>query len=294
MSSGGVQRERVSPSTRFKGRFARLHNIIPLLIIRIHPCPSPAKMRWYPFTLPFFLGALASSPPSHHHRPGADPSSSPRTIVLLGDSLINRPWNEHNLSSKIFALLPPTPFNLSLINAGNNGEEVASTLARTPAMLQQYKPWGVLWFWDSDCSNIDESTMTPQQVAALRANYSLHVTQTAALIQASGARLAVAGPELLGEGPLGLQPRFQNKTAAYMEAYVNLTREAAERVEGVSYINMRAAFLQAIPWWWQLYAGWVTLEGEHPNERGAGVEAELFANTLGVWFTAEEGRNGRQ
>ena len=239
-------------------------------------------------SLAFAAFAHASLHASRHTRGGQDPAAAPRTVVLLGDSLINRPFNEHNLSSKILSLLSPTPYNITLVNAGNNGEEVAQTLARTPALLAAEAPWAVLWFWDSDCSNIDETTMTPAQVSALRANYSLHVTQTAALIAAAGARLAVAGPELLGEGPVGLQPRFQNKTAPYMEAYVNLTRQAAERVPGVAYINMRAAFLQAIPWWWTLYGGWVTIEGEHPNERGAGIEAELFANTLNGWI-AEEG-----
>ena len=78
--------------------------------------------------------------------------------------------------------------------------------------MSQYKPWATILFWDSDCSNIDESTMTPAQVAELRANYSLHVYQTIELVVDAGSLLAVAGPELLGEGPIGLQPRFQNKT----------------------------------------------------------------------------------
>ena len=239
--------------------------------------------------LTFLFLALCSAAlgiePDSALRIGTDPSSSPPVnVVLFGDSLINRPWNEHNLSAKIFALLSPTPFSVTLFNLGNNGEEVAATLARIPAMLQAYKPWAVLWFWDSDCSNIEEGLLSPAQVAALRANYSLHVLEAASLIAASGARLAVAGPELLGEGPIGLQPRFENKTKEYMEAYVNLTRDAAVRVPRVSYINMRAAFLQAIPWWWELWGGWVTIEGEHPNERGAGIEAELFASTLNVWL----------
>ena len=204
-------------------------------------------------------------------------------VVLLGDSLINRPWNEHNLSSKIMSLLNTTD-NVTLINSGQNGEEIESILDRTPRMLAEFKPWAVILFWDSDCSNIDESTMSPSQVAQLRANYSFHVQATCQLIVDSGAKLAVAGPELLGEGPIGLQPRFKSKTSEYMEAYVELTRNSAESVRGASYINMRAAFLEAIPIWWKLYGGWVTIEGEHPNERGTGIEAALFANTINGWL----------
>ena len=82
------------------------------------------------------------------HALGAD-----LTVVLLGDSLINRPWNEHSLSSKIMSLLNTTD-NITLINSGQNGEEIESILARTPTMLAEFKPWAVILFWDSDCSAV--------------------------------------------------------------------------------------------------------------------------------------------
>jgi hypothetical protein len=57
-------------------------------------------------------------------------NSSKCTIVLLGDSLINKPYTEHNLSTIMANLieLPGGPLarRLVLINSGNNGEEVAS------------------------------------------------------------------------------------------------------------------------------------------------------------------------
>ena len=195
-----------------------------------------------------------------------------RTIVLLGDSLINRPCEMFNLSVLLSNLTEPPPgVSLVFVNSGDNGEEIASILARTPSVLAQYNPWAVILFWDSDCSNIDESKLTPQQVQQLRANYSANLLATERLILAATPRLAVAGPELLGEGPIGLPDRFANKTQM-LDDYRVLTRAAADAVE-VPYIDMRAAFMAEIPPWWLIYAGWCTIDGEHPNDRGTRIEA---------------------
>ena len=111
---------------------------------------------------------------------------------MTGDSLINRPWQSFNLSSRLTSLTEaPEGTTVNYFNLGNNGEEIATTLARTPSVLAQYQPWAVLHFWDSDCSNVDESKLTPAQVTAVRANYSANLLATARLILRSGARLAI-------------------------------------------------------------------------------------------------------
>lgn len=46
--------------------------------------------------------------------------------------------------------------------------------------------------------------MTPAQVASLRANFSENEAYVIAAVMRFGAPVAVAGPELLGEGPFGL------------------------------------------------------------------------------------------
>ena len=227
------------------------------------------------------LRAAALPPPA-----AASSAAAPAnlTVVLLGDSLINRPFEMFNLSQLLTNLTEPPPgTNLVFVNSGDNGQEIKDIYARTAAVLAQYAPvWGVVLFWDSDCSNIDESVLTPQQVAALRANYSANLLATERLVLAATPRLAVAGPELLGEGPLGLPGRFANKTQM-LDDYRVLTRAAADEV-GVPYIDMRQAFLDDIPAWWLIYAGWVTIDGEHPNDRGTKIEAELFATTINGWL----------
>ena len=210
-----------------------------------------------------------------------------RTVLLLGDSLINRPYNEHNLSGIIASLvdLPPGD-SIEYINAGNNGNEIADILARTPQALATYTPWATILFWDSDCSNIDESTMTPAQVAQLRQNYTDNVMRVISLVVASKSKLAVAGPELLGEGPLFLPPRFANKTGM-LDAYRVLTRNATEQFAHVPYIDMRFAFMAVLPLGWNAagpYCCYVTIDGEHPNPTGTAIEAQLFAEQINAWL----------
>ena len=88
----------------------------------------------------------------------------------------------------------------------------------------------------------------------------------------------VAGPELLGEGPRQLKSSWKGKTPEYFDMYITMTRNAALSVPGVSYIDIRTRFLEAIPSWRSKYRGWVTVDGEHPNDRGTWIEAKLFAD----------------
>jgi len=239
----------------------------------------------------FSAGAVSSSSSFTAAAAGAASAGAPTslTVVLLGDSLINRPFEMFNLSQLLTDLTEPAPnVTLHFINAGNNGEEIHNIYERTAAVLAANAPvWAVILFWDSDCSNVDESLLTPAQVAQLRANYSATLLATERLVLAATPRLAVAGPELLGEGPLFLPARFANKTAM-LDDYRVLTRDAAAAV-GVPYIDMRAAFLAEIPPWWLIYAGWCTIDGEHPNDRGTQIEAELFATTINGWLREPPG-----
>ena len=43
---------------------------------------------------------------------------------------------------------------------------------------------------------------------------------------------------------------------------------------------MRALLLSAIPWYWVLYMGYVSIDGEHPNERATRLLADAFAMTI--------------
>lgn len=52
----------------------------------------------------------------------------------------------------------------------------------------------------------------------------------------------------------------------------------------VPYIDMRQAFVDSIPSYWIYYKGYVTEDGEHENERGTQIVADLIATELNTWL----------
>lgn len=56
----------------------------------------------------------------------------------------------------------------------------------------------------------------------------------------------------------------------------------------VTFLDVRSKSLATIPSIWPLNKYYLTMDGEHPNERGARIEADLFATQLNHWLA----RNG--
>ena len=96
----------------------------------------------------------------------------PLRIVLLGDSLINKPYQQHDLGGKIQKYLSQYPYALNITNCGFNGHMIASIREEplTDCALP-LKPHAVIVFWDSDCSNVQEYDMTDDEVTLLRSAY---------------------------------------------------------------------------------------------------------------------------
>jgi hypothetical protein len=98
-------------------------------------------------------------------------------IVLLGDSLINKPYEQHDLGGKIQAYLSQYPYTLEITNCGFNGHTIRA-IGETPLTdcALPLNPHAVILFWDSDCSNVQEYDMTDSQVTILRSYYKSNVT----------------------------------------------------------------------------------------------------------------------
>ena len=122
-----------------------------------------------------------------------------RKLVLLGDSLMSYPYRDFALAEKIQSKLI-TNETLLILNGGVGGDTIEDILRRTRSTLGLYnvQPQDfVLLFWDSDCSDIDEYSMSPEEKAELRAAYMLHVQQTIDIIREFTMYVSIAGPELL-------------------------------------------------------------------------------------------------
>jgi len=211
-------------------------------------------------------------------------------IALLGDSLIGVPWDRYDLKGKLTEQISG---NVNLCSYGVGGSKIDDILKRVDSVLTECKPQYVILFWDSDCSDINESVMTSEQITELRNKYKDNVLEVCSRILKFGAGLAVAGPELLGEGQImiGIPPRFYNKVCkiisvslplpsllslpllpsftiiitdyyhktGMLEAYKKMNQEVASSISA-PYIDVREAFLDATKYW-PLGLGLVTRDG---------------------------------
>jgi lysophospholipase L1-like esterase len=212
----------------------------------------------------------------------------PFNLAVLGDSLVT--GNHYQkfgifpiIASKISAFLPN--FNLNTVNYGHGGDGVKALHARLKYILGNPKIDGIVILWDSDVSSIDE---TPDNAAHYRDIYTSEVTALVQDIQLnnSAIRIALAGPILIGEGPLFLSPTapsYRSKTNMLNE-YVVINRQIAIRLN-VSYIDIRGDFLSSLPNYRLANWGCLTIDGEHENENGMTIIAKSVAKLLVDWNT---------
>lgn len=204
--------------------------------------------------------------------PRASITNFPKNIILLGDSLMNRPYNEYDLSGIIESLIIPSDFNFSIINQGENANKIEDILNRMPTVMSFIQEDDfVLLFWDSDCSDVDETLLSKDEVVILRNNFMNNIQAVIDIIVKVTPFLAIAGPEILGEG-LNAEAmqytscsRFLNSDGTTKENmlndYRNMTRLVTE-ANGLNYIDIRQAFVDAIPPNWDICSTSVTKDGK--------------------------------
>ncbi len=212
----------------------------------------------------------------------APPPRPSERVVVFGDSLVHRSEKDHGLVSGLQAglarHLPQRP--LLLLERGRNGSRIADLAERLPQEVLSESPSAVVLYWDSDCSDVDESGLGPDQVANLRAEYVRQLDAVLERLRQSGAAVLVTGPTLLGERPHGQNPRD-----AQLDAYAALNRARAA-AHGARYLDTRRAFLH----WLELHRGrqergglLLTEDGEHLNARGTRLATHLLLREVLRW-----------
>ena len=68
-----------------------------------------------------------------------------------------------------------------------------------------------------------------------------------------------------------------------LDRYVTINRQVGHD-HSVPYIDMRQAFLDAIPNNYYGHKGCLTSDGEHPNENGVKIIAKKFSETILTWL----------
>ena len=69
-----------------------------------------------------------------------------------------------------------------------------------------------------------------------------------------------------------------------LRRYTEINKQIVASYPSVPYIDMRQAFLNAIPRTYYGYMGCLTIDGEHENENGSIIVAKMFSDQLLSWL----------
>lgn len=226
-------------------------------------------------------------------------SSREMKVVLFGDSLMNRPFNDFDLAGYMHRDLKrvlkgdKSKIAFDIINQGYDGNKISELKEETKLQrVLDSNPDIVIFFWDSDISDteIEELEMTKYQ-SEYRSDLQFVVDQLKSKVK----YIAIASPALLGQGSLFRRNKFKGKDHL-LDLYGSINRQVAES-NGAVFIDMRRAWRRAVPFFNPLSACFFqdtkccdccclclgffmcgpTLDGEHPNLYGTRIESRQFA-----------------
>ena len=194
---------------------------------------------------------------------------------------------ENQLGEKIRSLLPGG-IAVEIYNCAYSARKIAWIRSNSlPSCALPLKPNGVILFMDTDVSDEDEASKSMNAVASIRRAYHDDIFAViVTLINTGTTYVAICSPGVLGETKYNwFQPnqvRFHHKTTM-LDDYTEMNRMVAANLS-VEFINVRRAFLDVIPPYQLSYAWCISRDGEHLNERGTKVLAQLFAQTISRWM----------
>lgn len=113
-------------------------------------------------------------------------------IVLLGDSLINRPYKLFNLVGKMQNFLSQYDYTFEIFNCGFDGSFMANTkLSTLGGCALPKNPHVVIVFSDADCSNTPEYSFSEAEVTRLRNNYVSNLKSVLTTLKNRGEALII-------------------------------------------------------------------------------------------------------
>ena len=138
-------------------------------------------------------------------------------------------------------------------------------------------------FWDSDVSDVNEHTRNSKDKNKIRSAYLSDLKNVTQRVLDYGAFFAFGGPAILGESGFYVRHDF-----VYKDGMLNDYRRMNQNVAleyNVTYVDIRHAYMKVLPFYHWMYSfGFVTVDGEHANERGAQIVANNFGDALRPWL----------
>lgn len=230
--------------------------------------------------------STAIFPKNAHH-------GKPIKLMLMGDQMISWPAQKYDLAGKIKALLPGMP--LTVVTHAKEHERVADIRNDVELWLQMDAPDCIFAFIDSDVTEDENGDPLLSAFITKEQEAQFHFQQYTANIHSMLGRaalntqhLALAGPGMMGDGPWLLPSRLRGKKAL-SAAYKDANQKYASKYANVEYVDVGAALQHTVPWWYPFGAGFVTVDGERVNRRGAYVVAEAIAEKLREWYWPSDG-----
>lgn len=227
------------------------------------------------------LGLAAGCAPARN--PPAAVGHRPITrIVFVGDSLVHRSAADHLMLAAIGDDLarrhPSRTFDI--VDAGVNGNRVADIRDRFDHDVASLQPAAVVFFFDSDVSDVDDVRLPEPERQSVREAYERDLRDVLHRAMATGAHVLLSGPALIGERPRGRNPKDPQ-----LDAYRRINRRVATSVS-VAYVDMRRPFFAGRPPGTpaDVDRGLLTEDGEHLNDRGARIAAGRFVTALDAWL----------
>jgi len=143
-------------------------------------------------------------------------------------------------------------------------------------------------YWDSDAESEPlAGKIGADGIASIREKYVLDLDALLKrLVAKMPGKVVLAGPTLYGE-----LPRGENKQDAAYDGeggYLAMNRQAcAGQSPPVTFVDTRAAFYRSlnrkVPVWTHA-SGYLTIDGEHHNKRGAQIVTDMFYRALNAFY----------
>lgn len=189
----------------------------------------------------------------------------------------------HIVASRVQKLLPN--FDVKLHNYGEGGNGITAIKSRLPSVYSTPAD-AVILLWDSDVYNVGYNE-PPDRLDWLRAAYISNVTDVVRQLRRHkpGVKVALSGPIIVGEGPWSFRYSLAEYTTKgeQFDEYREINRQLAKGLN-VTYIDLRKAYLEAIPSYHMGFRHCVTVDGNHPSTNGAYINAYHISKTLLDWF----------